>query len=355
MRIPESEYRRRFHESKEHGGREFPFNIYPCTIPLDFPGVQVHWHDEMEIISVKRGRGVVTVDKEAIPVAAGEAVVVFPGQLHGIGLGEKEGLEERAGDGKQHSLGEGERAGWMEYENIIFQPQMLMASAPDLCSMEFLLPMAENAAGPVHMRPGVAGWEEFLRAVEQLDRLCGERPYGWQMGVKGALFLLLEAVVQVWKPGKARRPEKSRERMKELLDYVGEHFGERITVEDAAGLCCYSSSHFMKYFKQYMGMPFVEYLNGYRLFQAGGMLLDTGEPVTEVAERCGFENLSYFNRLFKRRYGCTPGEYRRRKAERGGEAGTEKKFGEGTEVMSGERTGAMSGEGTEKIAGEKKE
>ena len=47
---------RGYHEIKEHGKREFPFNIYPCTIPLDFPAVPLHWHKEMELIYNKKGK-----------------------------------------------------------------------------------------------------------------------------------------------------------------------------------------------------------------------------------------------------------------------------------------------------------
>ena len=96
-----------YREVKEHAGREFPFNIYPCSIPLDFKQVQVHWHEELEIISVKKGRGVVTVDMEPLRVQAGEAVVIFPGQLHGISQSGQE---------------------VMEYENIIFRLSMLMTT-----------------------------------------------------------------------------------------------------------------------------------------------------------------------------------------------------------------------------------
>lgn len=46
-----------YHEIKEHGKREFPFNIYPCSIPVDFTHVALHWHEEMEIIAVKKGNG----------------------------------------------------------------------------------------------------------------------------------------------------------------------------------------------------------------------------------------------------------------------------------------------------------
>lgn len=290
MRIPEGELKSGLHEIKEHGGKGFPFNIYPCSIPVDFPRVQVHWHEEMEIVSIRRGLGAVTVDKETVQAGPGEAVAVFPGQLHGISrLGEEV----------------------MEYENIIFRPEMLMSGAGDICTLEFLMPMAGGGARrPVHMRPGLPGYEAFDGCLRTLDGLCAQRPYGYQMGVKGALFGMLGALLQVWVPGEGARPGRSRERIKRLLEYVEAHYGERITVEQAAGLCFYSSSHFMKYFKQYMGLSFVEYLNGYRLFKAAGALLQGTERVTDIAQGCGFENVSYFNRLFRQRYGCTPREYR---------------------------------------------
>ena len=53
---------RGYHEIKEHGKREFPFNIYPCSIPVDFSHVALHWHEEMEIIAVKKGKGRITVE-----------------------------------------------------------------------------------------------------------------------------------------------------------------------------------------------------------------------------------------------------------------------------------------------------
>ena len=103
---------------------------------------------------------------------------------------------------------------------------------------------------------------------------------------------------------------RARERIKQVLGYIEEHYGEEFDISQAAGMCFYSQSHFMKYFKQYTGQPFVSYLNDYRLSRAGGFLRTTGDTVTEIAVRCGFDNLSYFNRLFRRKYGMTPKEYR---------------------------------------------
>ena len=60
-----------------------------------------------------------------------------------------------------------------------------------------------------------------------------------------------------------------------------------------------------------MNMTCVEYLNQYRLEIAAGELAESGESVTEIALNAGFNNLSYFNRVFKRSFGMTPREYRK--------------------------------------------
>lgn len=51
-----------YHETITHGDIIFPYNTYLCSIPLDFPRVPLHWHDELELIYIKKGMGRITVD-----------------------------------------------------------------------------------------------------------------------------------------------------------------------------------------------------------------------------------------------------------------------------------------------------
>lgn len=95
MQIPEYE---NYHETKSHSTPDFPYNAYICSIPLDFEKVPLHWHDEVEIIYIKKGRGRITLDFTSLYVEAGDIIIVSPGQLHAIGPAEYS----------------------MEYENIIF-------------------------------------------------------------------------------------------------------------------------------------------------------------------------------------------------------------------------------------------
>ncbi|MFR7520402.1 MAG: helix-turn-helix transcriptional regulator [Mediterraneibacter faecis] len=99
--------------------------------------------------------------------------------------------------------------------------------------------------------------------------------------------------------------------MKTVLKYVENHYTEKLTIDDMAKLTYYSKSHFMKFFKAHMGIGFTEYLNDYRLTMAARLLKSSDDSILMIADASGFDNLSYFNRIFKKKYGVSPGTYRK--------------------------------------------
>ncbi len=75
--------------------------------------------------------------------------------------------------------------------------------------------------------------------------------------------------------------------------------------------CGYSASHFMRWFKEAAGSGFAGYLIEYRLSRAAQDLRSTNDTILKISEANGFDNLSNFNRLFKKKFGMTPGQFRR--------------------------------------------
>ena len=278
-------------ETKAHGEPEFPFNIYPCSIPLDFPAVPTHWHNDMEIIYVKKGAGQVLVDLVPYAVKAGDIVFVYPGQLHSI--------EQAEG-------------ACMEYENIIFQLGLLIGSGEDLCNRQFFAPLLHNRITlPVYLPPELPIYPEVNRCLNRLDALSGCKEAPRALGVKGQLFELFYLLFRHFpNTTPTRRSSRSLDSMKLIVKHVETHYPEKLSIRDMADLCGFSCSHFMKFFKQHMGTPFTSYLNDYRLTMAARMLTASQDAVSAVAAECGFENLSYFNRLFRRKFGVTPTQYR---------------------------------------------
>lgn len=287
-----SEYQN-YHETKSHTASEFPYNTYLCSIPLDFTFVPLHWHAELEIVVIKKGTGLISVDFEKRTVSSGDIVFIRPGQLHSI---EQNGARK------------------MEYENIILKPELLISGEADLCARQFITPLMKGELRCVtFLTPAVPGYPEISDCISRIDHLCEKRPDGYQLAVKGFLFQLVFLLLS-HRQKKSTSPAlqtKSLEKIKTILKYVEEHYADHITIDDMAAITFYSKSHFMKFFKAHMGTGFIEYLNDYRLTIAERLLRTSDATVLEIAEKSGFDNLSYFNRMFKRKYGQSPGKQRK--------------------------------------------
>lgn len=281
-----------YHETKKHTDDEFPYTTYLCSIPLDFTQVPPHWHMDIELIVIKKGRGIVAVDFHSRSVTAGDIVFIRPGQLHSIA--QEEDLS-------------------MEYENIILKPELLISGESDLCARRFIRPLLSGSIPSVSfLTPSLPCYKDAAGYIRQIDLLCDTRPEGYQLGVKGFLFQLFFLLVsnRLKEEDQPAVQTKTLEKLKTILKYVEEHYSEHITIEDMAALTFYSKSHFMKFFKAHMGSGFIEYLNDYRLTIAERLLKTSDSTVLEIAEMTGFDNLSYFNRMFKKKYKKSPGKWR---------------------------------------------
>lgn len=279
-----------YHENKSHTTPDFPYNTYLCSIPLDFPEVPTHWHSETELIVIKKGCGIVEADLKSYEANEGDMFLILPGQLHSI--------RQKAGFS-------------MEYENIIFEPSFIGSGENGTCG-NLLEPLfSGNLSHSVKIDSSLAYYSEAAACIERIDKLCSEKLYGYQIGVKGGLFSFFYLIISNH-PEVSENPEQERsiEKVKLILSYISENYTRRITTQEAADVCYYSCSHFMKFFKQAMGECFTQYLNNYRLRIAAQLLISANDSILTVAEKSGFENLSYFNRSFKKRFGVTPGQYR---------------------------------------------
>ncbi len=281
-----------YHEIKQHTPPDFPYNTYLCSIPLDFDHVSMHWHEEMEIIVIKKGSGIVYVDLVRLDVKSGDLIFILPGQLHSI-------------EQKENFI--------MEYENIIFRPDILRTYGNDLCNSDFLRPVFEGDFDfPLLVDENQSYYSILFQSIENLDSLCSKKPFGYQLGVKSILFQIFFTVISN-NPINKHKPKKNKslDKMKIVLMYIQENYSRQITIEEISGICYYSKSHFMKFFKASMGQGFVQYLNDYRLDIASHMLTSTSDNIIDIASKTGFDNLSYFNRIFKKKYGISPGQYRK--------------------------------------------
>ena len=99
-------------------------------------------------------------------------------------------------------------------------------------------------------------------------------------------------------------------RIEKVFEHMNQNFDRTITLSEVAKLSNMTDVSFSRFFKTRTGITFIDSLTELRLGHASRMLIDTTESVSEVAYNCGFNNISNFNRIFKKKKGCTPKEFR---------------------------------------------
>jgi transcriptional regulator GlxA family with amidase domain len=99
-------------------------------------------------------------------------------------------------------------------------------------------------------------------------------------------------------------------RIEKTMDYMNKNFDKTIALSEVAKMANMSEVSFSRFFKQRTGNTFIDSLTEIRLGHATRMLIDSTKSIAEVANHCGFNNISNFNRIFKRRKHSTPKEFR---------------------------------------------
>ena len=99
-------------------------------------------------------------------------------------------------------------------------------------------------------------------------------------------------------------------RVLKVKDYISKNYMNEIRLNDVASLAGMSPSAFSRFFKLHTGRNLSDYIIDMRLGYASRMLVDSTHSIAEIGYGCGFNNLSNFNRIFKKKKGCSPSEFR---------------------------------------------
>lgn len=99
-------------------------------------------------------------------------------------------------------------------------------------------------------------------------------------------------------------------RVEKTFEHMNKNFDKTITLADVSRLANMSDVSFSRFFRQRTGNTFIDSLTEIRLGHASRLLIESTHSIAEVAYHCGFNNISNFNRIFKKKKGCTPREFR---------------------------------------------
>ena len=285
-------------EKARHGDIFLPVNSYHCLVPLTYTELALHWHEEMEITLIRQGMSDYRVGQETFPAREGDLILVPPFCTHSAFE-----IPDQT----------------MVSDSLVFHLDFLGAQSQDLSAIKYLRPLMEGRSRmPAVIRHTDLGYGEIRNAFLDALECFRTKSDFYEIRLKKELlqvFILLLEYEYIQDSEESRTTYESRQQLKNVLQFISEHYMEKIKVADLARMSGFCESYFMSFFRQYVGMSCIRYINHYRIQKAARALEKTQVPVMEIAMDHGFENISYFNLQFRRQFGMTPSQFRGRFAK----------------------------------------
>lgn len=170
-------------------------------------------------------------------------------------------------------------------------------------SMDYLLFSRENPS-----------YRTVCTLMTNILELKEEGHIGYELEVIGKIHQLWNIIFHYYKhnlPNNDFDLSPDLAAQKNMVSYICQHYQEKLSLSDIASAGNVCRSKCCMIFKRYLQQSPIEFLNYYRLEISLNLLKNTTENITNIALTCGFNHLSYYSKLFFRRYGCTPRNYRR--------------------------------------------
>lgn len=292
------------HKVIAHADKDYPVGVYYVEPGKMYMGyVRWHWHEEMEINLVKTGSAEFTIGEEKITLKEGQAIALNCNVFHSI-----------------HSASDSDCV----LISLLFHPHILFKDHTTTLAGSYLSPIVNDMEHRYIIFDRSDMWgRSALSYLSDIFDANFSKNFGFELTTKAYLCQLWVHLLKkynsnsvIYTPTKSKAPVLSADeaRIKDAIIYIQQHFSESITLDDIAASIHVSKSECCRCFKRAVKITPFEYLMRYRILQAADTILQNDRETTSIsqlANSVGFNNTSYFNKLFKKYFDCTPTEFRK--------------------------------------------
>ena len=278
-----------FLERKRHGSPDFPIQYYHVDSTNPQYIMAPHWHNEFEIIRVLDGEFKVFLNSSEYLLHKDEILLVECGCLH---RGEP-----------SHCV----------YECLVFNFDMLCRQQNDSAT-KYISPLLNALINHPHLSP--AKDYELYQIVCLLFNAQREKDEYYELNTYAQLFQLTAKLYtqnRITIPTQTQLGNKKKAILT-ILDFIENNLTEAISLDKLSAISGLSKKYLCRIFKEYASVTIVDYINELRIENACYEMSVQGKNVTQAALESGFNDLSYFCKIFKKHKGITPKEYQKNSA-----------------------------------------
>lgn len=258
-----------------HKTGKLQMNVYESSVDIPY-----HWHDEFEFIYVTDGICECIINGKSINVKKGQALLINGGELHTI-----------------NSFNTG------NFFAVVFHPFLFGTEFSNFFSKMISYKRIYDKNNLTEKR--------IISTLKHIHTYFYKRYFGYELILKALIIEIFGVIYEnMLYTIKEKNEIHTSDAFADIVEYIHNHFAEKISLDDVAKYANYSKSYLIRLFKKNTGKTYSSYLNGYRIHKAINMLETTDKSILEISEACGFGNVAYFIKVFKQNIGTTPHKYR---------------------------------------------
>lgn len=245
-----------------------------------------HYHHQIEMLYIVNGSMDVQIDRQTYFLRKGDVVIVGSNQPH----------RELANNTECIHL-QFEGSGYFDI-GILSYWALFARTGYSLSKINYIFSNNRRAK------------RIAVRCIQGIFQEMNKRETGYEAAVGMLIHKLLLTLLREDTLGVLPRIDHlGMMRLQPVLDYIQRNITGKIKVEEVRKVAGFSYAHFLKYFKEIVGMTFVDYVNAQRIKEAERLLLTEPVSVEQAAERVGFYNTGHFYKVFRKINRCSPREF----------------------------------------------
>ena len=275
-----------YHENLQRGTDDFPIEMYHLTPGHPRYQMSIHWHVELEFVRVIKGNLLLTINEQEIPMTEGTIAFISSGFLHSF-------------TSEDNCI----------YDCIVLDSGIL-TNKSDSCRKFIRKVMNHEIEIQTFYN---RDFPDICQTVWTLFDALAAKAVGYELVVQGTLYQFFGIVIsnnyQADISTHTPRSLKRIKQIKQALEFIESSYTQPLTLKELSESAQMSPKYFCQFFQEMTHRTPIDYLNYYRIERACYLLSTTNQTITEVAYNTGFNDLSYFIKIFKKYKGITPKQY----------------------------------------------
>ena len=252
----------------------------------------IHWHSQFQLNYVEKGVAEFYTPNGTVTLYAGDILIIPPEEVHSMRTVE---------DGSTR-------------HEVVFSPELVTVPEGHFFHTGFIKPLREGTLRfPRMLRPGDTGYEAVkhhllnILTCKRTDQVFKVTAFYEAMG----LCLALMPLTRIAEPGEPNPLSgvRGNDAINICTIHIGRYYYRHITLQELADLVHLHPNYLCRLFKEYCGQTIFEYITSIRVSFASQFIRKYDKPLQKIAEECGFNSMSYFNKKFKQHFGLTPYAY----------------------------------------------